>query len=93
MSLSSLIFGPIMSLGNIYFIIHFKAIASVCGVTGIRTESVNVPSIFLLIIFSIVSFCVTLTMVFLRSIKVLENLFVNSNSVFFRLTRSYILYN
>ena len=69
--LSSLIFGPIMCLGNLYFVSHFKALSSVCGATGIEEDDFNAPSVFLLIIFSIIGFSITIVLILYKGYHVI----------------------
>ena len=64
LNISAIIYGPILSLGVVYGFMHFKALARVCGVSGIKDDEVNVPSIILLIMFGFVGFCVTFIMIY-----------------------------
>ena len=92
-NISAIIYGPILSLGVIYGFMHIRALSRVCGVTGIKDEEVNVPSIILLLVFSIVAFVVSFAMIYSKTTDVAMALFTNEDSLLFSITSVYFRLN
>ena len=85
-NISGIIYGPILSLGVMYGFTHFKALSRVCGVSGIKDDDINVPSIILLVVFACVGFVVSFIMIYFKTSDVSMTLFTNEDSLLFSIT-------
>ena len=92
-NISAIIYGPILSLGVIYGFMHIKALSRVCGVSGIKDDDINVPSIILLVVFAFVGLIVTAIMIYSKTADVAMTLFTNEESLLFSITSIYFRYN
>ena len=70
LSVSAIIFGPILSLVAAHGWWNIKAVVKVCRITGYETDTVNYPSIFLLVLFTTIGLGVFGTMVYDRTTEI-----------------------
>ena len=92
-NISAIICGPVLFLGSVYGFYNVKALARVCGVSGIKDDDVNVPSLMLLVIFFIISTCVSYCMIYVKTMNVANSLFTNEHNLLFTITTLYFRYN
>ena len=92
-SVSAIIFGPVLSLVAAHGWWNIKAVVKVCKITGYETDTINYPSIFLLVLFSSIGFGIFATMVYDRTTEVQTTLFTENNSIFFTIISIYFRYN
>ena len=91
--MSAIIFGPVLSLVALHGWYNIKAVVKICRITGYETETINYPSIFLLVLFSCIGFGVFIAMVYDKTTDVQTTLFTESNSIFFTIISIYFRYN
>ena len=93
LSISGVLFGPVLLTCNINGLIHLKAISKVCSVDGIKEDYFNYPAVALLLIFSIFSAAVTLSIAFNKSLSFATTSLQDQDSLLFKTTQAYVLYS
>ena len=92
-NLSALIFGPLLFTFCLYGFKHFKELAAVCTLRGIKPNSDNFVNISLLFISCFVSISVSHSIIFFKKMELAEQSFGDENSILNKITTWYFNYS